>query len=138
MELFQKLQEKKVKSHAALQYEPGVIAAFQNVHPQTQSKTLRILFELLAPVSFVDYSYGKKRGYVRFKSAYGAQLACSYFEREFVGQSHGGDTGSLLTSKVRKEKQKERLAEIKKEFISEQSGQPSQLQSRAVNSPRIQ
>jgi hypothetical protein len=85
----------KISTHT-LSYLPGLIGCFANVHDRTDTKSLKNLFEMVSPVSYIDYEQGNTWGYVRFKTKRGAQLAQNYFTRCCVTQLYPADsTGSL-------------------------------------------
>ena len=89
-----------IGSHPSLVFIPNVICKFKNVHFQANSKSIKFLFEMVAPVAFIEYSQFQnpsREGYIRFKSEHGAQLACIYFAREYVYQSHSKCTGILIS-----------------------------------------
>jgi hypothetical protein len=95
VELHEQEKRDKKSSHTLL-YSPGLIGCFSNVHDRTDTKTLKNLFEMVSPVSYVDYEQGNTWGYVRFKTRRGAQLAQNYFTRCCVTQRYPADaTGSL-------------------------------------------
>jgi hypothetical protein len=79
-----------------LEYLPGVIGCFSNVNPNTDRKTIKRLFEMIAPVRYVDYNYGECGGYVRFKTSRGAQLAQNFFSRCCIIQTHEKDFDGFL------------------------------------------
>ncbi|KAI8850320.1 hypothetical protein BC829DRAFT_389767 [Chytridium lagenaria] len=66
----EKQQERKEKltallrgasgTETTLKFEGGTVCQFKNVHPNTSAKVLKQLFEMVAPVSFVDYQRGEK------------------------------------------------------------------------------
>ena len=91
------LKESRAGSHPPAAYERGIMAQFTHVHPDTNSKTLKHLFELVAPVAYIDLDYKQQRGHVRFKTRQGAQFACQYFSQTCIYQSSGSDTGTLFT-----------------------------------------
>ncbi|KAJ3216319.1 RWD domain-containing protein 1 [Dinochytrium kinnereticum] len=62
------------------------------------------IFELVAPVSFVDYQMGETEGFIRFKSDHGAALSCTFFQKEPIIQRHKDDGGSLLSKGSKKRK----------------------------------
>jgi RNA recognition motif-containing protein len=111
----QELKESRAGTHASLAFEAGVVAQFKNVHSETSSRVLKALFEMIAPVSFIDYSGGTS-GHVRFKTRHGAHLACAFFTKEFIHQSHPDDTGSLLTLKQDRARKKSKMNEAKQEL----------------------
>ena len=57
----------------------GVMLSFDGVLPHTERRTLQALCETHGPVAFVDFRFGETSGYVRFKSADGAQAAHAAF-----------------------------------------------------------
>ena len=84
------LQENK------LEFQSGVIAIFSGAHPETTSKTIKKLIEMVAPVAFVDYNSPEIEGHVRFKNWRDALLAQSYFSRAFINQQSGSDCSGVL------------------------------------------
>jgi hypothetical protein len=80
-----------VNLNSGISFCPGVLVYFMGVHQNTTSKTIKRLFEMVAPVAYVDYNFGEQQGYCRFKSSYGAQLAVNYFTRLCVVQTSGED-----------------------------------------------
>ncbi|KAJ3282493.1 hypothetical protein HK104_010866 [Borealophlyctis nickersoniae] len=93
---------KKSSSAAQTGLQRGVIAKYRGVHPETDRRTLKKLFELVAPVAYVDHTISEASGYVRFETPHGAQLAVAYFSQECVGQLHKSDTGSFVSSASKK------------------------------------
>ena len=79
------------------EWENGTVYRFRGVHSGTNSKILKKLFEIVAPVCFVEYIKGSKQGKVRFKSQNGGNLAKLYFSREFISQKSWDDLGSFST-----------------------------------------
>ncbi|KAJ1549818.1 hypothetical protein HK405_002208 [Cladochytrium tenue] len=53
------------------------------------------MFELVAPVSYVDYRREADSGHLRFKTAEGAQRAVRFFGRQWIAQSGPRDSGTL-------------------------------------------
>ena len=80
------------RKHA--EYEKGCILYFSNSHPKSNSRTIKMIFELVAPVVFIDYN--DQDGYCRFKSSLGATRAVCYFSRCNIVQQHGKDTTGKL------------------------------------------
>ncbi|KAI8827192.1 uncharacterized protein EV422DRAFT_512982 [Fimicolochytrium jonesii] len=94
-------------------FQTRVLAKFTGAHPQATTRVLRKLFEMIAPVSFVETRKGGGggEGIVRFKTMHGARLAVVWFGREYVCQMHKGDTGTLLQGgKVKERKGKDAIA----------------------------
>ncbi|KAI9203344.1 uncharacterized protein BJ171DRAFT_510430 [Polychytrium aggregatum] len=91
--------EQQINRHGPAVFEQGVVAEFTGTHSQTNTKTLKRMFESVAPVAYLDCrrSKGSGRGHVRFKTPYGAQLAELYFKRESIVQIHGQDIGTLYS-----------------------------------------
>jgi hypothetical protein len=79
-------------------YRNGIFAAFFNVHRDTSRIVLKRLFELIAPVSYVDYESGKTSGHLRFKDPTGARLTEIYFGKECVIQTGGTCLGKIIIS----------------------------------------
>ncbi|KAJ3130827.1 hypothetical protein HK101_004928 [Irineochytrium annulatum] len=77
--------------------EKGVVCRFTGANKKTDASVLKKLFEMVAPVSFVDYKHGNSDGHVRFKTAAGATLARLYFSREYIIQNDKHDQGTLVT-----------------------------------------
>ena len=75
-------------------YEKGCIVHFQNFHPKTNSRTIKMLFELVSQVVFIDY--GDKDGYCRFKNSKECKRALNYFSRCNIVQQHPKDTTGQL------------------------------------------
>lgn len=78
--------------------ETGCTLVFEGVHCGTNSRILKKLFEIVAPICFVDYRARSTSGVVRFKSRSGAQFAEIYFLKEFISQKSWDDLGSFHTS----------------------------------------
>ncbi|KAJ3069613.1 hypothetical protein HDU98_007324 [Podochytrium sp. JEL0797] len=93
------LRSKKGSHDGGATFESGVVAKYSGVHKGTSRKVLKQLFDLLAPVSFVDHPKSHTEGHVRFKTAEGALHAASFLRRQTIAQVHANDTsGCLITS----------------------------------------
>ncbi|KAJ3353278.1 hypothetical protein HDU83_006958 [Entophlyctis luteolus] len=103
-------------SHSGASYEAGVVVRYSNVHRGTSRKVLKTLFELVAPVSFVDYTKGETEGFVRFKTPMGATLATSYFSHQNIVQINSKDVGTLITSVKHLQRLKSSVASERVEF----------------------
>ncbi|KAJ3207339.1 hypothetical protein HDU82_003838 [Entophlyctis luteolus] len=103
-------------SHSGASYEAGVVVRYSNVHRGTSRKILKTLFELVAPVSFVDYTKGETEGFVRFKTPMGATLATSYFSHQNIVQINSKDVGTLITSVKHLQRLKSSIASERVEF----------------------
>ncbi|KAL2916556.1 hypothetical protein HK105_203989 [Polyrhizophydium stewartii] len=68
-----------------LSFMPGVVARFSNR-----------LFGMISPVSNVAYANNETSGYVQFKTAHGALLAETFFNRERVVQTWSKCSGKLM------------------------------------------
>ncbi|KAI9011156.1 hypothetical protein BC832DRAFT_326481 [Gaertneriomyces semiglobifer] len=90
--------------HNKAEFQSKVVVKFSHVHRATDAKTLKKLFSMVAPVTFVDHSPGSTTGYARFKTPHGAKLAATYFTREYIVQNHKKDIGTLLHRKSRPNK----------------------------------
>ncbi|KAJ3188856.1 hypothetical protein HDU85_004570 [Gaertneriomyces sp. JEL0708] len=90
--------------HNKAEFQSKVVVKFAHVHRATDAKTLKKLFSMVAPVTFVDHSPGTTTGYARFKTPHGAKLAATYFTREYIVQTHKKDIGTLLQRKLRPNK----------------------------------
>ncbi|KAJ3322860.1 hypothetical protein HDV06_002721 [Boothiomyces sp. JEL0866] len=77
-------------------YQKGVVGYFENIHCETNSKVLRQLFELAAPVAFVEYTKGDSTGYVRFKDPISADYARNLFSRVTIRQSNKECRGKIF------------------------------------------
>lgn len=89
----------KVEKHAvpfSIQYQKGIVGYFENVHSETNSKILRQLFELAAPVAFVEYKNGDRFGYVRFKDPREADNARNLFSRITIKQNNKNCKGKIF------------------------------------------
>ena len=75
-------------------YEKGTIIHFQNTHPKSNSRIIRQLFELVAPIAFIDYE--DQQGYIRFKSGIEANRVLNYFARCNIVQQNGKDATGML------------------------------------------
>lgn len=73
--------------------QTGSVLYFTGVNPTCTIKTLKNIFNLIAPVHFID-----KRGhdgYIFYKTSKGAQLALEYFNRIHIYQSSDVCTGII-------------------------------------------
>ncbi|KAJ3037225.1 hypothetical protein HDV00_001857 [Rhizophlyctis rosea] len=104
-----------------LHFQEGLVAEFAGVHQKTNRKVLKRLFEMIAPVAYVDYTINQTSGFARFKSPHGAVLACTYFSRECVTQMHENDTGTLLVDKTKK-RTKARIVEAAAAILVDKDG----------------
>jgi hypothetical protein len=104
------LKQAAFGQQSGLQYEAGIIAWFSGIHPQTNSKVLKVqlndslqkLFEMVSSVSFVDYETGSESGHVRFKTPFDAEMAVNYYTRACIYQDGPNDTtGKLDPSRSR-------------------------------------
>ncbi|KAJ3092392.1 La- protein 7 [Quaeritorhiza haematococci] len=93
-----------IGGHESAEYQKGVVAQYTGVHKQTSRKILKKLFDIVAPVAYVDHPRGQTSGHVRFKSPHSAQLALTYFNQETIHQKHKDDIGSLLVLTKKKKK----------------------------------
>ena len=80
-------QQDLPKGQSGAQFTPRVLLRYYNTHEETDSKTLKRLFELIAPVSFVDH----QNSIVRYKTAKGAELALGYFNSHCIIQKNVDD-----------------------------------------------
>ncbi|KAJ3230263.1 hypothetical protein HDU81_004630 [Chytriomyces hyalinus] len=103
-----KVVHAKTGTHAGAAYEPGVIVKYTGVHKNTSRKLIKALFELIAPVTFIDYTKGSEEGYARFKTKHGATLCHYYFSKQTIVQTHAHDSGTLITSLDQLSKLKQR------------------------------
>ncbi|KAJ3391759.1 hypothetical protein HDU80_010982 [Chytriomyces hyalinus] len=115
-----KVVHAKTGTHAGASFEPGVIVKYTGVHKHTSRKLikhadtfdtsnmLQALFELIAPVTFIDYTKGSEEGFARFKSRHGASLCHHYFSKQTIVQTHAHDSGTLITSLDQLSKLKQR------------------------------
>ena len=83
--------------NSKVEREIRTVYRFTGVHSGTNSKILKKLFEIVAPVCFIEYIKGSKTGKVRFKSQNGGKLAKLYFSKEFISQKSWDDLGSFST-----------------------------------------
>ncbi|KAJ2996070.1 hypothetical protein HDV02_000220, partial [Globomyces sp. JEL0801] len=87
-----------------VEYQKGVIGVCQGLNSSTNSKTIKKLMEMVAPVAFVDYQRGNTYAYIRFKSHYGLLLAQSYYSRTCITQKNGYDcTGALQSAECKQQ-----------------------------------
>lgn len=85
--------ESQIGAHKSV-FKQGVVKYYENINHESDTKTIKTLFELFSKVSFVDArSHGS--GYVRFKTKRGADIAREYFERVCVVQKNQWCTGVL-------------------------------------------
>ncbi|KAJ3154551.1 hypothetical protein HDU86_004680 [Geranomyces michiganensis] len=94
-EQLHKVTHQAVGTHSA-EYTAKVVGRFWDVHPATNTKILKRLFEMVAPVAFVEFRRNNGTGYVRFKTSHGAHLASTYFNTEYIVQKNANDCGTLL------------------------------------------
>ncbi|ORY41671.1 hypothetical protein BCR33DRAFT_852172 [Rhizoclosmatium globosum] len=107
-------------SHASgAEYEPGVVITYTGVHKSTSRKVLKQLFELIAPVSYIDHTIHQTNGFVRFKTAQGASRAFHYFSRQCIVQCSPKDIGTLITSSTQLRKIQEKLSNGSKKGSTE-------------------
>ncbi|KAJ3063157.1 hypothetical protein HDU99_004969, partial [Rhizoclosmatium hyalinum] len=107
-------------SHASgAEYEPGVVITYTGVHKSTSRKVLKQLFELIAPVSYIDHTIHQTNGFVRFKTAQGASRAFHYFSRQCIVHCSPKDIGTLITSSTQLQKIQEKLSNGSKKGSTE-------------------
>ncbi|KAI8917171.1 hypothetical protein DFJ77DRAFT_459423 [Powellomyces hirtus] len=105
------------------QYQSKVVGRFSDVFRGTNTKIIKRLFEMIAPVTFVDFSPKENNGFIRFKTPHGARLAFTYFTNEYVVQTHAYDCGTLCESKK------------KKKNASNDTSESADLQGRTTDEP---
>ncbi|KAI8843170.1 hypothetical protein BJ741DRAFT_295564 [Chytriomyces cf. hyalinus JEL632] len=103
-----KVVHAKTGTHAGASFEPGVIVKYTGVHKHTSRRLIKALFELIAPVTFIDYTKGSEEGFARFKTKHGASLCHHYFSKQTIVQTHAHDSGTLITSLDQLSKLKQR------------------------------
>ncbi|KAJ3275841.1 hypothetical protein HDV01_006707 [Terramyces sp. JEL0728] len=80
----------------SVQYQEGIVGYFENVHNETNSKVLRQLFDLAAPVAYIEYNNGNTFGYARFKDPIQADNAKNLFSRVTICQSSRDCKGKIF------------------------------------------
>ncbi|KAL5031985.1 hypothetical protein BDV3_000441 [Batrachochytrium dendrobatidis] len=88
----------KTGQHHHATFVSGVVCLFEGIHVDTNAKYLKNMFEMVAHVAFVDFKPGQDKGYIRFKTAYDALAAETYFSKQAILQSHKSCTGILCSS----------------------------------------
>ncbi|KND04924.1 uncharacterized protein SPPG_00615 [Spizellomyces punctatus DAOM BR117] len=106
-ELFNVIQG-QMGTHEKAEYQSRIVAKFSGAHKSTTPKVLKRLFEMIAPVSFIDLNRNQGSGHVRFKTSHGARLAFVFFSREYIAQTHKDDLGTLLPRQTKKNNQEKR------------------------------
>ncbi|KAJ3175873.1 hypothetical protein HDU87_005701 [Geranomyces variabilis] len=113
-ELLRRVTHQAVGTHAA-EYQAKVVGRFWDVHHATNTKVLKRLFEMVAPVAFVEFRRNNGTGYVRFKTPHGAHHASTYFNTEYIVQQNANDCGTLLMQDPKsKRKAKQATANVTK------------------------
>ncbi|KAH6562096.1 hypothetical protein BASA61_003249 [Batrachochytrium salamandrivorans] len=97
-ELLVQTKADQLGQHHHATFVSGVVCAFGGVHKDTTAKYIKNLFEIVSPIAFVDFKFGQNKGHVRFKTAYDALKAESFFSRQSIIQSHKSCTGVIASN----------------------------------------
>ncbi|KAI8590917.1 hypothetical protein BDZ88DRAFT_412760 [Geranomyces variabilis] len=109
-DLLRRVTHQAVGTHAA-EYQAKVVGRFWDVHSGTNTKVLKRLFEMVAPVAFVEFRRNNGTGYVRFKTPNGAHLASTYFNSEYIVQQNANDCGTLLMQEPKSKRKAKQAAD---------------------------
>jgi len=80
--------------------QPGCILKFSGIHRNSTIQSIRTLFSLVSPPSFIDYKLSYTEGYLRYPNSHEARLVLTYFQwvKVISLPPSRGSCGAILAS----------------------------------------